>query len=70
MIEPGVAADCDVAVGPFQLRARAQQCLAAGFEESGEVGALGGVELVLGEGDVSCDENSSFVIFWLFSKKS
>ena len=61
MIKPGVAADCDVAVYPFKLRAGAPQCFAAGFEEGGEIGLLGGVELFLGEGDVSRDNNSSLL---------
>jgi len=66
VVEPSVAADGDVAAGPFKLRAGAPQCFAAGLEEGGEIGLFGGVELVLGEGDVSCDNNSSLgMIFWL-----
>ena len=66
-----MAADGDVMAGPFLLRAGLQQFLATGFEEGGEVGLLGVVELVLGEGDVSCNNNSSLgMIFWLLSKKT
>jgi len=43
VVEPGVTANRYMSAGPFQLRAGASQCFAAGFEEGGEVGVLGGV---------------------------
>ena len=54
-----MAADGDVVIGPFLLRAGALQLLATGFEKGGEVGVLGVVELGGGEGDVGWDKNSS-----------
>ena len=53
LVEPGVPPDCNVVIGPFQLRARASQLLVAGFEEKGEVGVLGGMDLLGREGDES-----------------
>ena len=53
LIEELMPAYGNMVVNPFQLRAGAPQLFTAGFQESGEVGVLGGVELVLGKGDKS-----------------
>ena len=53
LVEELVAAYGDVVVGPFQLRAGAFQLLATGFEEGGEVGVLGVMELLECEGNKS-----------------
>jgi len=52
LVEELVTAYGDVMVSPFQLRAGAPQLLSAGFEENGEVGVLGVVELLRCEGDI------------------